>query len=148
MGQLKILTFNFHEPYMCLMAKTGFEMDLGLYSEGLLARKWKTEFRPIPENLYEVPENEWRERLSKGYYDIVIAHNETNAWDIREAPCQKILVCHNRKTYLKTTLPKNDFSAIENFEKVLNVLSELFTFVYISPSKRDDYGYPGYVVLP
>lgn len=148
MGHLKILTFNFHEPYMCLMAKTGFEMDLGLYNEGMLARKWKTEFRPMPENLHEVPENEWRERLSKGYYDIVIAHNETNAWDIRDASCPKILVCHNRKTYLKTTLPKNDLSAIENFEKVLKVLSELFTFVFISPSKRNDYGYPGYVVLP
>ncbi|MGC8845957.1 MAG: hypothetical protein ACP5QY_08915, partial [Candidatus Hydrogenedens sp.] len=118
MGQLKILTFNFHEPYMCLMAKTGFEMDLGLYSEGLLARKWKTEFRPIPENLHEVPENEWRERVFKGYYDIVIAHNETNAWDIREANCPKILVCHNRKTYLKTTLPKNDVFVVNNFEKV------------------------------
>ncbi len=148
MGQLKILTFNFHEPYMCLMAKTGFEMDLGLYSEGLLARKWKPEFRPIPENLHEIPETEWRERLLKRYYDIVVAHNETNAWDIREAPCPKILVCHNRKTYLKTTLPKNDFSANENFEKMLKILSELFTFVFISPSKRDDYGYPGYVVLP
>ncbi|MGC9054520.1 MAG: glycosyltransferase family protein, partial [Candidatus Hydrogenedens sp.] len=148
MGQLKILTFNFHEPYMCLMAKTGFEMDLGLYSEGLLARKWKTEFRPIPENLHEVPENEWRERVFKGYYDIVIAHNETNAWDIREANCPKILVCHNRKTYLKTTLPKNDVFVVNNFEKVINILSERFTFVFISPSKRDDYGYPGYVVLP
>ncbi len=148
MGQPKILTFNFHEPYMCLMAKTGFEMDLGLYSEGLLARKWKTEFRPIPDNLHELPENEWRERLFNGYYDIVIAHNENNAWDIREAPCPKILVCHNRKTYLKTTLPKNDLSAQESFEKIIKTLSELFTFVFISPSKRDDYGYPGYVVLP
>ncbi len=148
MGQPRILTFNFHEPYMCLMAKTGFEMDLGLYSEGLLARKWKTEFRPIPENLHEIPEREWRERLFQGGYDLVIAHNETNAWDIREAPCSKILVCHNRKTFLKTTLPKNDPAVFENFERMLNYLSKLFTFVFISPSKRDDYGYPGYVVLP
>jgi len=130
------------------MAKTGLEMDLGLYNEGLLARKWKAEFRPLPENLHEIPENEWRERLFNQYYDIVIAHNETNAWDIREATCPKILVCHNRKTYLKTTLPKNDFSAVENFESVVRSLSKLFTFVYISPSKRDDYGYPGYVVPP
>lgn len=148
MGRLRILTFNFHEPYMYLLAKTGFEMDLGLYSEGLLARRWKTEFRPIPENLHEIPENEWRERLFQGGYDLVIAHNEINAWDVREAPCPKILLCHTRKILLKINLPKDDPTATKNFEKMIKYLSELFTFVFISPCKRDDYGYPGYVVLP
>ncbi len=147
-SDIKILTFNFHEPYMCLMAKTGFEMELGLYKEGILARRWKTEFRPKPENLIEIPEEEWRERVKKGYYDIVIAHNEPNAWDLKEAPCPKLLVCHNKKTFLKTLLPKSDKIALECFEKNIELLSKMYTFVFISYLKQDDYGLPGYVVLP
>jgi len=133
---------------MYLMAKTDFEMDLGLYSEGILSRKWKTEFRPKPENLTEIPEAEWRERVKKGYYDIVIAHNEPNAWDLKDAPCPKLLVCHNKKTFIKTLLPKSDLSAIESYEKNIEFLSKVYAFVFISYLKQDDYNIPGYVVLP
>lgn len=146
--KIRILTFNFHEPYMCLLAKTGFEMELGLYKEGILSRTWRTQFRPKPENLIEIPEEEWRDRLKSRYYDIVIAHNEPNAWDIREAPTPKLLVCHNRKTFLKTLLSKTDPTSIESFEKTIDVLSKEFVLVFISYSKQNDYNLPGYVVLP
>ncbi|MCX8065909.1 MAG: glycosyltransferase [Candidatus Hydrogenedentes bacterium] len=146
--KIRILTFNFHEPYMCLLAKTGFEMELGLYKEGILSRTWKTQFRPKPENLIEIPEEEWRDRLKNGYYDILIAHNELNAWDLKEYTCPKLLVCHNRKTFLKTILPKSDPNIVELFEKNVEVLAKAFALVFISYSKQDDYNLQGYVVPP
>ena len=66
MARPRILTFNFHEPYLCLMARTGLDFTVGVYEEGALAREWQTQFRPIPPNLTLVPEAEWRRDLAKG----------------------------------------------------------------------------------
>ena len=41
MAAPRILTFNFHEPYLCLMAKAGLPLDVGEYApEHHLHRRW------------------------------------------------------------------------------------------------------------
>ena len=45
MATPRILTFNFHEPYLCLMAETGLPLDVGVYEHGPLARAWHAQFR-------------------------------------------------------------------------------------------------------
>lgn len=145
----RILTFNFHEPYVCLMAKTGLSMDVGFYEQGHLQREWHTVFRPIPSGVTLVGESVWRERIAANYYDVVIAHNEMNALDVAKARCGKLLVCHNRRTFLNTTVSiDGDADPLAAFGKLLEYLAERFEFVYISDSKRADYGIPGRVILP
>jgi spore maturation protein CgeB/ubiquinone/menaquinone biosynthesis C-methylase UbiE/Tfp pilus assembly protein PilF len=144
----RILTFNFHEPYLCLMARTGLPMDLGLYEQGILARTWQTSFRPKPANLHEIPEKTWRETLMSGGYDLVIAQNEMNALDALAAPCAKLLVCHNRRTFLNSTVRANEGDPLRAFLVLLERLAEAFQFIFISESKRDDYRIPGRVILP
>ena len=148
MSQPRILTFNFHEPYLCLMAKTGLDFDIGVYEESSHARPWHTQYRPKPANLHPVPEAEWRDKLKTGKYDAAIAHNETNALDIAHAPCAKLLVCHNRRTFLNTTVTVDEGDPIAVFGRLLAKLASLFDFVFISETKRDDYGLPGRVILP
>lgn len=146
---LRILTFNFHEPYLWLMAKTGLGFEVGLYSQGPLARAWHTHHRPVPTNLNLVPEAEWRAKIQSGYYDLLIAHNEMNALDIRHADCPKILVCHNRRTFLETTMGKTPAEAHAAMQEILETLQESsFHFVFISESKRKSYGIDGDVILP
>ena len=81
----RILTFNFHEPYLCLMARTGLPFTIGVYEQGFMARQWHTHYRPIPPTLAFAPEASWRADLRAGKFDVVIAQNESNAANICEA---------------------------------------------------------------
>lgn len=148
MATPRVLTFNFHEPYLCMMAATGLPLDVGLYESGPLARVWHTQFRPIPDNLTLVPERVWRARLDRGHYDVVIAQNESNALDVARAEASRILICHNRRTFLETTIAPENAEGHTAFRMLLDQLPHLFEFVFISDSKRDDYGIPGRVIPP
>lgn len=145
----RILTFNFHEPYLALMAKTGLPFTIGLYRQSHLTRAWHEHYRPVPPNMTIVDEPVWREDLSAGRFDVVIAHNETNALDLlahRRTPM--MLVCHNRKTFLKTTMTDDPETGAEAYERLLARLREQFLFVFISQTKKDDYGIDGIVIRP
>lgn len=148
MSEPRVLTFNFHEPYTCMMARTGLDLHVGMYEKGELARPWFEHYRPKPPNVTLIPERQWREDLAAGRYDVVIAQNELNALDLVSAPGPKLLVCHNRRSFLATTATTQRGDPKETYERLLNRLRESFTFVFISESKRDDYGVPGDVILP
>lgn len=144
----RILTFNFHEPYICLMAKTGLPITVGLYERPPFARDWQVKFRPVPTNVTLVSENVWRRDLDAGAFDVVVAHNEMNAANILGCPVPAILVCHNRRSFLETTVAGDPEQGREAYRRLLSRLRERFEFVFISESKRDDYGIPGAVILP
>lgn len=143
-----VLTFNFHEPYLCLMAKTGLRITVGLYEKPPYARPWQTKFRPIPSNITLVEESVWRRELAAGNYDVVVAQNEMNAANLFCAPIPAILVCHNRRTFLETTVSGDKSQGREAYEKLLARLREKFQFVFISESKQRDYGIDGVVIPP
>jgi len=148
MPQPRLLTFNFHEPYLCLLAKTGLDFDVGQYESGPLAREWHEHYRPRPKNLHLIEHSQWREALDKGKYQVVLAQNEMNAVDVAKAPCARLLLCHNRKSFLATSATVDEGEPLAGFHKLLSVLEELFHFIFISESKRDDYGIPGAVIPP
>jgi glycosyltransferase involved in cell wall biosynthesis/SAM-dependent methyltransferase/Tfp pilus assembly protein PilF len=146
---LKVLTFNFHEPYLCLMAHTGLQFHIGQYESGPLAREWHSQYRPLPKNMTLIEEHAWRRDLAAGDYDVVIAQNETNAWDIFDicnAPA--LVLCHNRRTYMESTIPQDQPDGLNNYRQLLDRLQEKFEFAFISQSKKDSYGIPGRVILP
>lgn len=148
MAQPRILTFNFHEPYLWLMAKTGLQFDVGHYDQGLLARTWNEAFRPKPPNLRLLTEPEWRAAAAENRYDVIIAHNEMNAMDVITSKAAKLLVCHNRRSFLNTSASCDQGDPIDLFKELLERLVEHFAFIFISESKRDDYGIPGRIILP
>lgn len=148
MGQPRVLTFNFHEPYLCLLARTGLRIDVGIYGHGDLARPWHHAYRDPPPNLRLLAEADWRGGLRRGEYDVLIAQNEMNALDVLRAPAQKLMVQHNRRRFLETRLetPRGDPKAA--YAAMLETLRQAYEFVFISESKRADAGCPGRVILP
>jgi len=148
----RILTFNFHEPYLCLMAKTGLDFTVGSYLRAPLARPWQVNYRPIPANMTFVAEASWRSDLEAGRFDVVITHNETNAADVLAAAMKSgtamLHVCHNRRAFLETTVSSHSDHPVEDFRRLLDAIKEQAVFVFVSESKRRDYGIPGKVILP
>ena len=147
-AQPRILTFNFHEPYLHLMAKTGLHFDVGQYERGPLARPWISHYRPVPSNIHLTPEAEWRNSLALGRYDVAIAQNENNALDIFQAPCALLLLCHNRRTFLTETVTADSGDPKAVYAELLTHLQRFYNFIFISESKRDDYGIEGRVIRP
>jgi spore maturation protein CgeB/2-polyprenyl-3-methyl-5-hydroxy-6-metoxy-1,4-benzoquinol methylase/Flp pilus assembly protein TadD len=145
---LHVLTFNFHEPYLCLLAKTGYRFTVGQYTSAPLAREWQLRFRPVPANVELVPESQWRRELESGAYDVVIAHNEMNAADLLGCKTPCLLVCHNRRTFLETTITGDREAGLRRYRELLERLREQFQFIFISESKQADYGIQGRVIRP
>ena len=144
----RVLTFNFHEPYLCLMASTGIPLDVGIYESGPLSRPWHESFRPLPPTLTLVPESVWRDRARAGYYDVIIAHNENNAVDIIHYQAAKLLVVHNRRSFILVNATASGTDPVRAHADLMELLAARFDFIFISESKRADYGLPGRVILP
>lgn len=147
MAARRILTFNFHEPYLHMLAGTGHEFVIGAFARPPLARPWHHQFRPLPANMTIQPEPCWREDLAGGRFDLIIAHNEHNAAEVFDSDVPAVLLCHNRRTYLRTTLPDGP-GQHQVYCRLLDRLQERFQFVFISESKQQDYNIPGRIIPP
>ncbi len=146
--ELRILTFNWHESYIHLLAKTGYQFDV--------VEKWKggrygwiREFRPIPSNCRLISEDEAKARLESGSYDRIIAHNISDLLFVNEWPISKVLIFHNK---LSTEIALGGNTV--NRESYLKEVSQLFdatknlTLVFISKAKKDDWELDGEIILP
>jgi len=144
---LKILSYNWHEPYLCLLSKIGHtflivepEISKGNY------RRWDKNMRPIPDNVILVSEAEAISQLDEGAVDLVIAHNIKDLVKIYEYSLPKILVFHN-KLSTEIKLGNNKVSR-EDYLNKINPLLINVKKVFISESKRRDWGMTGDVILP
>ena len=94
---LTVLSFNWHEPYLCLLADIGHKF---LIIEPEVTpnncRRWDKNMREIPLNVQLISQNEATAKLDKGEIDIVIAHNIQDLVALRSYILPKILVFHNK----------------------------------------------------
>ena len=144
---LKILSFNWHEPYLCLLSRIGHEF---LIVEPELApgtfRRWDENMRPLPENARCLSPDEARRLLEENAIDLVISHNVKDLVFVHEFPLPKIHVFHNRLT-TEIALSDTPVDRKEYLNK-LRPLLEGVSRVFISQSKKDDWGLEGEVILP
>lgn len=144
---LKILTFNWHEPYLCLLSKIGHEFlviepEIG---PGKI-RKWDQNMRPLPENIRLMSLEEAREQLDHNEIDLIIAHNVKDLIELKNYSLPKILVFHNRLT-TEIDLGKGRVDREDYFAKIQPIIGPVKK-VFISQSKRKDWGLEGKVILP
>ena len=144
---LKILSYNWHEPYLCLLSKIGHTfliVEPEISKENY--RRWDKNMRPIPDNVILVSEKEAISQLDEGAVDLVIAHNIKDLVKIYEYSLPKILVFHN-KLSTEIKLGNNKVSR-EDYLNKINPLLINVKKVFISESKRRDWGMTGDVILP
>lgn len=145
--RLKILTFNWHEAYIHLLAKTGYDFDVverwkgGRYG-------WIKEFRPVPLNCRLISEEEARVRLDAGYYDRVICHNLQDFTLVSEYPGPKILLHHNKMVVETNIFDEAQQEELRQRLRPMYKGTKDLTLVFVSGIKKDSWGLDGEVILP
>ena len=144
---LKILSYNWHEPYLCLLSEIGHTF---LIVEPELAednyRRWDKNMRSVPNNVILVSESEAMAQLDEGSVDLVIAHNVKDLVKLYAYSLPKILVFHN-KLSTEIGLGNNKINRDDYLAKISPLLVDVKK-VFISESKRCDWGMDGDVILP
>jgi hypothetical protein len=145
--KLKILTFNWHEPYLCLLSRMNHEF---LVVEPEIApdhyRKWDQNMRPVPDNVCLISMEQARENLEQGEIDCIIAHNVKDLIEVRGYSLPKIMVFHNcLTTEIKLG---NDKVNKKDYLKKITPLFEGVTKIFISEMKRASWEMKGEIILP
>lgn len=146
---MKILSFNWHTPYLSLLAKLSnhdFEIaPANLYLPNL--KSWDTAMRPLPSNVTLVTKEEAAERIkTPGHYALVIAQNIKDIIFAEPFGGPKILVFHN-KLSTEAELGKKPEIAASYREWAMRVTSRVHR-VFISETKRRDWDMEGEIILP
>lgn len=133
---------------MCLLAKTGHEFYvLEPLLFGDVRRKWDLRFRPLPKNMRVVSERETAEKPDRGFFNLIVCQNIRDFFLVSKWPdVPKILVFHN-KLATEIALGGNKESKNAYLGQIKPVVSRTYP-VFISESKRDDWGFPGDVIPP
>jgi glycosyltransferase involved in cell wall biosynthesis len=143
----KILSFNWHEPYLCLLARMGYDF---LVVEPEIApdryRYWDENMRPVPENVRLISMTTAIEMLELGELDLIIAHNIKDLIGVKEYSLPKIIVFHNCLT-TEIKLGNDTVCRTDYLDKVDSLLAGVQK-VFISEKKRQDWGLKGEVILP
>ena len=145
---LNILTFNWHEPYLCLLSGIGhnffiYEPDMGHN----LQRRWDVGFRPLPENAKIVDKDGVEKGLGESFFDLVICHNINDLLTVQGySKTPKILVFHN-KLSTEIALGGKTVDRAAYLEQIKPLLEGVLP-VFISESKKADWGLEGDVIPP
>ena len=146
--KLKILTFNWHEPYLCLLAKLGYTLHV---VEPEIApghiRHWDENMRSVPLNVKLVSLEQANEMLEEGAFDLAIAQNIKDLIWLRDYDIPKIIVFHNHLT-TEIGLSKSNAVTAEQYREQIQFLLQGVHKVFISESKRKNWGMEGTVILP
>jgi len=145
---MRILTFNWHEAYICLLAKTGHQWHIIERLKGGV-KHWLYQVRPLPSNATLVDEQTAMEKLNRGGYDLVVCHNVKDLMQVQASSVPKIMVFHN-KLSTEIALGGNQVNRDKYLNDLRNLLDNIphLHLVFVSESKRADWGLPGQVITP
>jgi glycosyltransferase involved in cell wall biosynthesis len=146
---MRILSFNWHTPYLSLLARLEnhrFEIAPANFDSPLM-KSWDTTMRPVPSNVTLITTEEALARLkTPGHYALVIAQNLKDIVFAEAFSVPKILVFHNK---LSTEAELGKKPEIANsYREWARQVSSCAYRVFISETKRQDWDMPGEIIMP
>lgn len=148
MQSLKILTFNWHDPYIYLFGQTNHDIHVGDWmrrADGTTG--WDYEKRPLRENLHLIKDPaEAISGLENGEYDIVVAHTLQDIKFLNDYDVPAIFLTHN-------ALHNDGMNNVVAMKQIRGMVSEFVDrpnrqFAAISQMKLNSWGLDGVVVRP
>ena len=146
---MRILSFNWHTPYLSLLAKlSNHDFEIAPANLDLpMMKSWDIAMRPLPSNVTLITKAEALERIkTPGHYALVIAQNIKDVIFSEPFGGPKILVFHN-KLSTEAELGKKPEIAASYREWALKITSHVHR-VFISETKRSDWDMPGEIIMP
>ncbi|MBI5575344.1 MAG: glycosyltransferase [Deltaproteobacteria bacterium] len=143
----RILTFNWHESYIHLLAKTGYEFDVVQVTKGGRFG-WIREFRPVPRNCRLIDEAAALSRLAAGGYDRIVAHNVFDLMFVLESDLPKAILFHTTVEVRAGEAGRDLKTAFHDKVRRLVTLSPNVTPIFISRLKKESWGLDGEIILP
>ncbi|MCF8083032.1 MAG: hypothetical protein K9M96_08050, partial [Deltaproteobacteria bacterium] len=145
---MNILSFNWHTPYLSLLVQLDHTFDVAPANKKELINPepWHKAMRPVPANVTPISKEQALERLHRGCYDLVLAHNVGDLVFTKDFLLPKIIVFH---TKLSTEgQASGQPEKIPGYRKAVQELVSGVYCVFIAETKRYDWGLPGEVILP
>ena len=145
--ELRILTFNWHAPYIHLLSKVGHKWLVvePKVVQGYV-KHWEKEMRPLPANAQLLSEKQAVKAMEDANVDLILAHNIKDLILADGFTIPKILVFHN-KLSTEIGLSQTPIDRTEYLENIMP-LRKGVQEVYISESKRRDWGGEGELIMP
>lgn len=135
---MKILTFNYHEPFSCIFAKTGHQFYVASPPG---ARPWNYAVRPLPANCQEIPFELAKEYAFNNKYDLLLLLSYHGIPITRDWPLPRAYFAMNG---VCTEAPPG-----EPQEKLRSMLRDERNLinVFLSEKKRESWKIKGPVVV-
>ena len=148
MQSLKILTFNWHDPYISLFGRTAQEItvcDWMRRADG--TQGWDYQKRPLPNNLHLLKDAaEATAGLKAGAYDLVVAHTLQDIRFLEGLDVPAIFLTHNA---LHNDGLNNKAAMTQIRERVAEFVARPNrVFAAISQMKMNSWGLGGSVIRP
>lgn len=139
---MRLLTFNWHETYLTLLAGLGHSWDVVLRPKAG-RQDWWTEVRPVPRNVTLIEESVALSGVEQGAYDAVICHNLLDLGLVVDSGIPTATIFHtSRDLELRHGL---DPAA---FQKHGLPLVARTTPVFVSSMKQRSWGLAGTLIPP
>ncbi len=148
MQTLRILTFNWHDPYLSMFAKIGHQIEVGdwmVRADGTCG--WDLQKRPLPDNLRLIRHpREAADMLQKGACDLVVCHTIRDLVFVAPFDVPTVFLSHN-------ALHNDALNDEQQMEKIREEVGRFLSdrngvFAAISPMKLESWGLDGFVVRP
>lgn len=142
----RVLTFNHHESYLCLLKDLGWQVDV-ITKKGPLDLSWKPSARPMPEQFRAISFEQGTTGLSKGAYDFSIIHTVKNMlWLQAYRDTPSVFVAH--VLLLQNTVTESLRATSKRLATRLWSMQspDKRRIVYISPTKQASWGLPGTMI--
>ena len=146
---MNILTFNWHTPYLSLLARLPHTFDVAppnIKSDRVTA--WEHAMRALPPNVTPITAEEMLRRLAEpGRYSLLLAHNVKDLFMSRDISVPKLVVFHNRLS-TEAALGKQGDEVVRDYRRQVRELTRGVHRVFISETKRADWEMEGDIILP
>ncbi|MCZ6634532.1 MAG: methyltransferase domain-containing protein, partial [bacterium] len=148
MQMLRILTFNWHDPYLHMFAQTGHEIFVGDWMQRADGtRGWDVEKRPLPDNLTLIKQpQEAVVYLKDGEIDVAVCHTLQDLSFVAPFDVPTVYLTHN-------ALQNDGLNDPAGMAKLRNEIATFLkgrngVFAAISPMKLKSWDLEGFVVRP
>ncbi len=141
-SRLRVLVFNWHEPYICLFARTGHLFHT-LPPAAQPRRTWNQAFRPLPPNVEEISWPQAEAGVKGGAYDLVLCLALPDLPVVQDWQVPRLLVMLNM---IGTDSGKGGAQKQAYVESLRPLFRET-DLAFISEKKRRDWGWEAPVVV-